>query len=120
MGDFVANTQKLTAQLKHVLAADSAGEFHLRLGDLRPALADWKDGFRLLVDPSQETLDAVLDYTSMLTEVVMREAGLKIAPAAGGRRYTRRYCKTTPCRRMGFTQKASCRPYKNCYRSTRS
>ena len=25
------------------------------------------------------------------------------------------YCKKTPCRRMGFTQKASCRPYKNCY-----
>jgi hypothetical protein len=42
------------------------------------------------------------------------------APAAG-RRKTRRlmskkYCKKTPCRRMGFTQKASCRPYKNCYR----
>jgi hypothetical protein len=43
----------------------------------------------------------------------------------GGRRNTRRfkkkrlmskaYCKKTPCRRMGFTQKASCRPYKNCY-----
>jgi hypothetical protein len=26
------------------------------------------------------------------------------------------YCKKTPCRRMGFTQKASCRPYKNCYK----
>jgi len=43
----------------------------------------------------------------------------------GGIRKTRRfkkkrlmsktYCKKTPCRRMGFTQKASCRPYKNCY-----
>ena len=43
----------------------------------------------------------------------------------GGRRKTRRfkkkrlmskaYCKKIPCRRMGFTQKASCRPYKNCY-----
>jgi hypothetical protein len=28
---------------------------------------------------------------------------------------SRAYCKKTPCRRMGFTQKASCRPYKNCY-----
>jgi hypothetical protein len=39
---------------------------------------------------------------------------------AAGRRKTRRlmsrkYCKKTPCNRMGFTQKASCRPYKNCY-----
>ena len=43
---------------------------------------------------------------------------------AGGRRtrrfkmprlMTKKYCKKTPCRRMGFTQRASCRPYKNCY-----
>jgi hypothetical protein len=42
------------------------------------------------------------------------------APAAGGARkrrlMSRKYCKKTPCRKMGFTQKASCRPYKNCYR----
>ena len=31
------------------------------------------------------------------------------------RRMTRKYCKKTPCRKMGFTQKASCRPYKNCF-----
>jgi hypothetical protein len=45
------------------------------------------------------------------------------AAPAGGRRKTfkkkrlmsKKYCKKTPCRRMGFTQKASCRPYKNCY-----
>lgn len=29
---------------------------------------------------------------------------------------SRKYCKKTPCRKMGFTQKASCRPYKNCYK----
>jgi hypothetical protein len=37
----------------------------------------------------------------------------------GGRRktrkYSKKYCKKTACRRMGFTQKASCRPYKNCF-----
>ena len=26
------------------------------------------------------------------------------------------YCKKTPCDSMGFSQKASCRPYKNCYK----
>lgn len=31
------------------------------------------------------------------------------------RKMSKKYCKKTPCRRMGFTQKASCRPYKNCY-----
>jgi hypothetical protein len=44
---------------------------------------------------------------------------------SGGRRKTRKfkksrlmsrkYCKKTSCKKMGFTQKASCRPYKNCY-----
>jgi hypothetical protein len=38
----------------------------------------------------------------------------RVAPAAG-RRMTRKYCKKTPCKKMGFTQKASCRPWKNCY-----
>jgi hypothetical protein len=47
----------------------------------------------------------------------------------GGRRKTRRfkkkrlmtrkYCKKTPCKKMGFTQKASCRPWKNCYRKSK-
>ena len=48
---------------------------------------------------------------------------------SGGRRNTRRfkkkrlmskaYCKKTPCKKMGFTQKASCRPWKNCYRKSK-
>lgn len=33
----------------------------------------------------------------------------------GGRHMTRKYCKRTSCKKMGFSQKASCRPYKNCY-----
>ena len=32
------------------------------------------------------------------------------------RRFTRKHCMGKPCKRMGFTEKASCRPYKNCYR----
>lgn len=31
------------------------------------------------------------------------------------RKYSKSYCEKTPCDDMGFTQKASCRPYKNCY-----
>jgi hypothetical protein len=33
----------------------------------------------------------------------------------GGRHMTRKYCKRTSCKKMGFSQKASCRSYKNCY-----
>lgn len=32
------------------------------------------------------------------------------------RKYSKSYCTSTPCGEMGFTQKASCRPYKNCYK----
>ena len=32
------------------------------------------------------------------------------------RKYSQSYCEKTPCDKMGFTQKASCRPYKNCYK----
>jgi hypothetical protein len=32
------------------------------------------------------------------------------------RKYSKSYCEKTPCDKMGFTQKASCRPYKNCYK----
>ena len=32
------------------------------------------------------------------------------------RKYGQSYCKKTPCGDMGFSQKASCRPYKNCYK----
>lgn len=33
------------------------------------------------------------------------------------RKMTRKYCKKTPCKKMGFTQRASCRPWKNCYKN---
>ena len=44
----------------------------------------------------------------------------KAAAAAAGRKRktfkkkSRKYCKKTPCRKMGFTQRSSCRPYKKC------
>jgi hypothetical protein len=33
------------------------------------------------------------------------------------RKMSRKYCKKTPCKKMGFTQRASCRPWKNCYKN---
>jgi hypothetical protein len=32
------------------------------------------------------------------------------------RKYSKSYCEKTSCKDMGFTQKASCRSYKNCYK----
>lgn len=33
------------------------------------------------------------------------------------RKMSKSYCQSTSCKHMGFSQKASCRPYKNCYKS---
>jgi hypothetical protein len=65
-----------------------------------------------------QALDLKKKFEKIASEIVYENP-------SGGRRNTRRfkkkrlmskaYCKKTPCRRMGFTQKASCRPYKNCY-----
>ena len=35
------------------------------------------------------------------------------------RKYSRSYCIKTPCKKMGFSQKASCRYYKNCYKNNK-
>ncbi len=35
------------------------------------------------------------------------------------RKYSKKYCIKTPCNKMGFSQKASCRYYKNCYKNKR-
>jgi hypothetical protein len=67
------------------------------------------------------TLDEITKEGGML-DTFIKENGAPVAPAPassgwGGRRrkYSRKYCKKTPCRKMGFTQKASCRPHKNCF-----
>ena len=94
--------------------------------NLKPLLIAWHTAFKAFQSAEPKT-DEELERASDLTEKVMRD--LKIArtaaPPAAGRRKTRRfkmprlmsrkYCKKTPCRRMGFTQRASCRPYKNCF-----
>jgi hypothetical protein len=34
----------------------------------------------------------------------------------GTRKMSKSYCEKTLCKDMGFSQKASCKPYKNCYK----
>uniref|UniRef100_A0A6C0CH08 Uncharacterized protein n=1 Tax=viral metagenome TaxID=1070528 RepID=A0A6C0CH08_9ZZZZ len=66
--------------------------------------------------------DSVLppDITDKIAEMAtgVRRKPVMKKKNTGGRRFTRKQCKTFKCSKMGFTQKASCRPYKNCYRSS--
>lgn len=33
------------------------------------------------------------------------------------RKMSKKYCRKTPCKKMGFTQRSSCRPWKNCFKN---
>jgi hypothetical protein len=45
-----------------------------------------------------------------------RRVSRRISRQKTPRKMSKSYCKKTPCNKMGFSQKASCRPYKNCYK----
>lgn len=61
-------------------------------------------------------------FISMLLEQIIRRTLYQYLEEKGKhnfkkpRKYSKSYCESTPCNKMGFTQKASCRPYKNCYK----
>jgi hypothetical protein len=59
----------------------------------------------------------ILKDDQTLGEVKVGKGYVIQLQVSGGRRFTRKQCKKFTCAKMGFTQKASCRPYKNCYRS---
>ena len=62
---------------------------------------------------------------SLIRKSLIRKSPLRKSPLRKSLKYVKKiksprkmsktYCKKTPCRKMGFSQKASCRPYKNCY-----
>ena len=121
--DIATKSKALLAVMDGVLgdtsldSSDSVGTA-LRNANFKSLYAEWDTLLRAQperTDEIQSYADEVRD--KLLDLLLLREGGRN-----GGRRrkYTRRYCTKTPCRRMGFTQRASCRPYKNCYRSTRS
>lgn len=63
--------------------------------------------------------DITKEVADLMKDAVEHRTALAkaTAPAAGGKRrkYSRKYCRKTTCKKMGFSQKASCRPYKNCF-----
>lgn len=68
-----------------------------------------REEYEALLQGFQVQLDKLKDY-----EVYKPSSGGKTRRWKKTRKYSRNYCKKTPCRKMGFTQRASCRPYKKC------
>lgn len=79
--------------------------------------------YREKIDPIKAKLDLVKEVPLLPgIGVEYQKARDRFEGKTGGksykfpRRFTRKHCMSKPCKRMGFTEKASCRPYKNCYR----
>ena len=63
----------------------------------------WNSFLKMLYNVGQE-------IKSDLSQIEMSEEFKK------PRKMGKSYCEKTPCKDMGFSQKASCKPYKNCYK----
>lgn len=68
------------------------------------------DSWNMFLKMLYSTVDEIRDeikkgYSEELTEKEYKKP----------RKMSKSYCEKTPCKDMGFSQKASCRPYKNCY-----
>jgi hypothetical protein len=68
----------------------------------------WKEFLKMLYSTVAEL---VKEIKEMKSEGEIDESKKFKKP----RKWGPSYCKKTPCGSMGFSQKASCRPYKNCY-----
>ena len=100
-------------------------------GGLDAYVADFVEKTRASVSnmPAGPAKNAAKQGQRLLAQRLLTQAGLSVestdalngllgnvlsAAAAGGRKMSRKYCKKTPCRKMGFSQRASCHPYKKC------
>ena len=131
VGRLYAKTMELNKPIISIIAESNPTEFDRKFGDIEPKLQEWKTLFQA-VGPTGDTnqLNAASNIASLMVRLLtsVKETSERIgatkgknpsdyAASAGGKRrkMTRKYCKKTPCKKMGFSQKASCRPYKNCF-----
>lgn len=113
---------QLKPEIRNLMSATSKSEFERRIGDMRDGnvMSEWRamfDSFRDPHDPANQ--NAAADIAQEVNALLRRALAHKGTLRAGGfrmpRKYSRKYCKKTPCKKMGFTQRSSCRPYKNCF-----
>ena len=57
-----------------------------------------------------------LSTLSIDDKVSQKGSGFNKKTSKYPRKWSKEYCKKTPCNKMGFSQKASCRYHKNCYK----
>lgn len=58
-------------------------------------------------------------FTFRKRSSVKKKSTKKLSQSGGfklPRKWSKDYCKKTSCKKMGFSQRSSCRPYKKCYK----
>lgn len=127
MEEFKTFTDSVLEKVDRLKKTTTLLEFTQVLEEIAPSLREWAEKFEAFrteeTDMIKEATEIGETFDSRMKEALAHQSTLKVSssPAAGGKRWkmprkmTRRYCRKTSCRKMGFTQKASCRPWKNCY-----
>lgn len=125
-------TRRLSGPLETLLAQTDPAEFDRIFTENESDILAWKVAYDRIDKTNDKQVATAIKIATMMLPYFGRvhqksvEIGatkgqkLATAPAAGGRwkmprKMSRKYCKKTPCRKMGFTQRSSCRPYKNCF-----
>lgn len=127
----ILTENKVKPAIAELKEASTQLEFDSRRDALRNSdlMRQWQAMFGTFRDAREDAnLTAATDITQevavLMKDAVEHRKGLAqaSAPAAGGKRrkYSRKYCRKTTCKKMGFSQKASCRPYKNCFTRRRA
>jgi hypothetical protein len=119
----IKRDEKVAASIKTSFAS-AAKYLQIRAGVIDKRIAETREADMLVAYKKIAVKEAIEDAKLLEARIAELHARVAALKKRGGayrfpRRYSRKFCRRTTCRRMGFTQKASCRPYKNCYRRTR-
>ena len=123
-------TRRMIRPLTELLTATDPATFDRLFSTVESDIVAWKDAFSAIDKTNVQQMDVAISVAQsvlpMLGRIHQKSVDLgatkgqkmTVAPAAGGfkfpRKMSRKYCKKTPCKKMGFTQRSSCRPYKKC------
>jgi hypothetical protein len=123
--ELVIKTGVLVAKLGDLLKTTEWAMFQTHKAEVDTLRSEWstlREELAQTGTESQQTLaervkNMPASFDPLIEAHLTDLKQVSTAPAAGGKRrkMSRKYCKKTPCRKMGFSQKASCRPYKNCF-----
>lgn len=122
----IAKTRELNVPLSTLTDETNPQIFDTKFAEIESGLREWETLMNEAMQTEQhpEITQSIRELVENVLKLVIntrKRLAESSAAAAGGKRWkmprlmSRKYCKKTPCKKMGFTQRSSCRPYKNCF-----